>query len=208
MALFHTATLVPSKSDLLAAWVPEEPWCREPAAAVEVLGAFRFDDPAGLTGVETHIVRVGADTYQVPVTYRNDEVAGAEEALVGTIEHSALGTRWVYDGVHDETYVMMLAGVAMTGQGEALGLVEVDGRWIIAPSTVRLTGGGWSGQRVPVDRFEPVGDDGSTTVLRNDRFELRFHRCISAAPRPSMGLTASVAGLGDPLLLASVTDLG
>ena len=208
MALFHKATLVPSKTELLAGWVPAQPWCHDPAAAVEVIGAFRFDDPAGSTGIETHLVRVGDAVYQVPLTYRNDEVPGAAAALVGTIEHSALGTRWVYDALHDETYLIMLAGAAMTGQGEALGMVEVDGRWVVAPANVRIEGGGWTGARVPVDGFEPVADDGTTSILRNDRFELRFHRRVAAGPRPSMGLSASWPDQDRPVLLASVAETG
>ena len=33
----------------------------------------------------------------VPLTYRGAPLAGGEADLVGTTEHSALGTRWVYD---------------------------------------------------------------------------------------------------------------
>ena len=70
----------------------------------------------------------------------------------------------------------MLAAVAMTGQGEALGMAVYDGRWYIAPSNVRIEGGGWTQERVPVDGFE-LGSDGSTDVGRhNDRFELTFFR--------------------------------
>lgn len=209
MALFHKATLSPSKSELLAAWVPTQAWCVDPEAPVEVIGAFRFDDPANQTGIETHLVRSADAVYQVPLTYRNDEVAGAGEALVGTIEHSALGTRWVYDGVHDETYVLMLASVAMTGQGEALGLVEFDGRWVVAPANVRIEGGGWSGERVPVDGFKAIASAADGSVgLHNDRFALTFNRRVEAAPRPPMGLSATWAGQSDPVLLAEVSELG
>ena len=70
------------------------------------------------------------------------------------MQHSVLGTRWVYDGLRDPQFVVMLAAVAMTGQGEALGMVVYDGRWYIAPSNVRIQGGGWTQERVPVDGFE------------------------------------------------------
>jgi len=52
----------------------------------------------------------------------------------------------------------MLAAVAMTGQGEAIGLAEHDGRWYVAPSNVRIRGGGWNGRRVPVDGFALESD--------------------------------------------------
>lgn len=62
------------------------------------------------------------------------------------MEHSVLGRRWVYDGLRDPRLVLMLAAVTMTGQGEALGMAEYDGRWYIAPSNVRIQGaaGRWS----------------------------------------------------------------
>ncbi|MEI2826114.1 MAG: hypothetical protein V9F04_06650 [Dermatophilaceae bacterium] len=43
-----------------------------------------------------------------PLTYRSAPLAGADRALVGTIEHSVLGTRWVYDAPHDPAYVAEL----------------------------------------------------------------------------------------------------
>ena len=70
------------------------------------------------------------------------------------MQHSVLGTRWVYDGLRDPRLVVMLAAVAMTGQGEALGMAVHEGRWYIAPSNVRIQGGGWTQERVPVDGFE------------------------------------------------------
>ena len=142
---------------------------------------------------------------QVPFTYRDAPLEGAEHALVGTTEHSALGTRWVYDGLGDPNYLVMLAAVAMTGQGEALGLAVYDGRWHIAPTNVRLEGGGWSLDRVAVDGFEPAretSDDGRT-VLHNDGFELTFFRRPIVQPRPDMGLTARWPGQ-EPVLLAAV----
>ena len=59
MAIIYDAVLNPSKQDLLAAWLPNQPWFRElgaDAADLEHLGAFRFDDPAGEVGMETHLL--------------------------------------------------------------------------------------------------------------------------------------------------------
>jgi hypothetical protein len=60
------------------------------------------------------------------------------------MQHSVLGTRWVYDGLRDPRHTIMVAAVAMTGQGEALGMAVYDGRWYIAPSNVRIQGGAWT----------------------------------------------------------------
>lgn len=207
MALFHRATLTPSKPDLLAAWVPTQPWGPAADAIVEVIGAFRFDDPNGRVGMETHLVRVGETVFQVPLTYREAPLDGGGAALVTEMHHSALGTRWVYDGLADADFVTMLAAATMTGQGEALGLVDVDGRWYIAPADVRIEGGGWGLERVAVDGFELVSDAPATAVFRNDRFELTVHRHPVPGERPPMGLIATWEGGPAPVVLAEVREL-
>lgn len=207
MALFHVATLKPTKSELIAHWVPSQSWGPSPDASIEVIGAYRFDDPDGRVGMETHLVSAGGQLFQVPLTYRDEPLDGADDALIDQMQHSALGTRWVYDGVRDPRFVLMLAGVAMTGQGEALGLADRDGRWYIAPTNVRIQGGGWSQERVPVDGFELDHDDAAGAVLRNDRFELTLFRRPESGPRPPIGLTATWPGLASPVVLAEVREL-
>jgi hypothetical protein len=100
----------------------------------------------------------------------------------------------------------MLAAVTMTGQGEALGMALHDGRWYVAPSGVRIQGGGWTEERVPVDRFELVSDDANASLLRNDRFELTVFRRPAPGPRPPIGLTATWDGQADPVVLAAVEE--
>jgi hypothetical protein len=94
----------------------------------------------------------------------------------------APGIRWVYDGLRDPVLVVMLAAAAMTGQGEALGMAMYDGRWYIAPTKVRIQGGGWTLERVPVDGFVIEREDAETAVLANDRFELTVHRRPRSRP--------------------------
>src|SRR4051812_18079531 len=186
MALFHAATITPSKSDLIAAWAPTQPWGEPADVPLKVIGSFRFDDPDGRVGMETHLVSAGTTLLQVPLTYRDEPLDGADDALIGEMQHSVLGTRWVYDGLRDPRFVIMLAGVTMTGQGEALGMAVYDGRWYVAPTNVRIQGGGWTLERVPVDGFAVVDGDLSSpdlgspdlgrTVLRNEQFDLTVHR--------------------------------
>jgi hypothetical protein len=206
MALFHRATITPTKAELIAEWAPTQPWGPSAAVGMEVIGSYRFDDPDGRVGMETHLVHAGGELLQVPLTYRDEPLDGAEHALISEMQHSVLGTRWVYDGLRDPRLVIMLAGVTMTGQGEALGMAVYEGRWYIAPSNVRIQGGGWSQERVPVDGFELVSDDASASVLRNDRFELTVFRHPTTGPRPAIGLTATWDGQGDPVVLAEVRE--
>jgi maltokinase-like protein len=205
MAIFHRATITPTKAELIAEWAPTQPWGAPDASTL--IGSYRFDDPEGRVGMETHLVAAGDVVLQVPLTYRDEPLSGAEDALITKMEHSVLGTRWVYDGVRDPRYVLMLAGVTMTGQGEALGIVVYEGRWVVAPSNVRITGGGWSQQRVPVDGFELVSDDTTGAVLRNDGFELTLFRRPAPGPRPAIGLTATWDELASPVVVAAVREL-
>ena len=115
MAIVHKgASLVPSKTELVTGWMPHQRWYHgkghEPV--LRRVGGFRFEDPAGEVGVETLLL---ADTaaepvvvYQVPLTYRGAPLEGADHALLGTMEHSVLGRRWVYDAPHDPVYVSQL----------------------------------------------------------------------------------------------------
>ncbi len=174
--------------------------------SVEVIGSYRFDDPDGRVGMEIHLVTAGEVLLQVPLTYRDEPLDGAGEALITEMHHSVLGTRWVYDGLHDPRFVVMLAAVTMTGQGEALGMAVYDGRWYIAPSNVRIRGGGWTLERVPVDGFEHCADDPVDVALRNDRLDLTFFRRPLPGPRPAIGLTATWDGQDEPVVLAEVRD--
>lgn len=206
MGVFHRATITPTKADLIAEWAPTQPWGPPPGEPLDVVGAFRFDDPEGAVGIETHLAVSSGTVLQVPLTYRDAPMDDGEEGLITTMEHSVLGTRWVYDGLRDPLFVRMLAAVTMTGQGEALGMAEYDGRWYVAPTHVRIEGGGWSQERVPVDRFELASDDVDGAVLRNDRFDVVLHRRPVVGERPPIALTATWPGQAEPVVLAEVVD--
>lgn len=206
MARFHLATITPTKAELIADWVRSQPWGTPADVPVDVIGSYRFDDPDGAVGMETHLVTAGSSVLQVPLTYRDTPLEGASDALIGEMHHSVLGTRWVYDGLRDPRLVVMLAAVTMTGQGEALGMAVFEDRWYIAPSNVRIQGGGWTQERVPVDGFEIVSDDATNVVLRNDRFELTVFRRPVPGTRPAIGLTATWDEQSTPVVLAAVTE--
>jgi hypothetical protein len=206
MAIFHRATITPTKEELIAAWAPTRPWGPPATDPIDVIGSYRFDDPDGRVGMETHLVRAGGVLLQVPLTYRDEPLDGAEDALITEMKHSVLGTRWVYDGLRDPRLVVMLAAVAMTGQGEALGMALYRDRWYIAPSNVRIQGGGWTQERVAVDGFELDADEATAAALHNDRFELTVFRRPVPGPRPAIGLTATWDGQDEPVVLAEVRE--
>jgi hypothetical protein len=124
MAVIHQTTMNPGKLELLAAWLPDQPWYlrggrRRPE--LTRVGGFRLDDPAGEVGLEFMVVAdATADDaavfYQVPMTYRGQPLTGAEGALIGTSEHGVLGTRWIYDGAYDPVLIAQLVACI---QGDA-----------------------------------------------------------------------------------------
>ncbi len=171
-----------------------------------MIGSYRCDDPDGRVGMETHLVTAGDALLQVPLTYRDTPLEDAAYHLITEMEHSELGTRWVYDGLGDPLFVTMLAAVSLTGQGEALGIVVLKDRWYVAPSNVRIHGGGWTPKVAPVDGFSPVATEGSSVVLANDRFELTVFRRPVPGPRPAIGLTATWDEHLDPVVLAEVRE--
>ncbi|WP_406735212.1 1,4-alpha-glucan branching protein [Streptomyces sp. NBC_01108] len=125
MAVIHnTTTLTPTKLELLATWLPAQPWYRGKAGQQPELartGGFRLDDPEGEVGIE---FMVATDTsgdqpvsYQIPFSYRGAPIPGADEALIGTAEHGVLGQRWVYDGTRDPVLVAQLFAL-IVGEAE------------------------------------------------------------------------------------------
>src|SRR4051794_22415726 len=118
MAIFHRATITPTKEELIAAWAPAQPWGPPAHEPLQVIGSYRFDDPDGRVGIETHLCLAAETLFQIPLTYRDEPLEDGEAALITQMSHSVLGERWVYDGLRDPVFVVMLAAVAMTGQGE------------------------------------------------------------------------------------------
>ena len=119
MAIIHSTTLTPGKLELLAQWLPDQPWYRGVRTPVLAkAGGFRLDDPAGEVGIELMIVAdaVG-DRYLVPMTYRGAPM-DRDDALLGTAEHGVLGRRWIYDAARDPVAVEQMLALA-GGQVEA-----------------------------------------------------------------------------------------
>lgn len=108
VAIVHEATLVPSKLEAMRAWLPGQSWFTGDASDLAVVGQFRFVDPEGEVGLQTMLVTSQGALYQVPLSYRGAPLAGAEDALIVTMEHSVLGTRWVYDSLADPVYAAEL----------------------------------------------------------------------------------------------------
>lgn len=131
MAVIYKTTMTPSKLELLAAWLPRQPWYIGTASEPHLTkaGGFRLDDPQGEVGIEFMVVTDNSGerprSYHVPLSYRGAPLDGADRALIGTSEHGVLGRRWVYDGTHDPVLVAQLLDL-LQGRAEPQAQSETD----------------------------------------------------------------------------------
>jgi Maltokinase N-terminal cap domain len=195
MGLVHfRATLEPSKQDLVEAWLPSRSWAPG-VTSVEKVAEYRFDDPAGEVGVETILWRTADGTVlQVPYTYRSAPLEGADSYLVGTSEHSVLGTRWVYDGCADPVWASAVATAILTGGTQAQMVIERDGELVDVPPRMQVSGSGSARADVPaVSTVDSVTDGPVTTVVAG-RVTLALVRVIGT---PVEGVATLTGSIGD-----------
>lgn len=207
MALIYRATLTPSKPGMLEAWVPTQPWAAG-VVVTEIVGAYRFDDPDGQVGVETHLVRTDDGLLrQVPLTYRPAPLEGAEAFHVTTAEHSVLGRRWVYDGCADPVYAAALATAIRTGATQAETWVHHDEGPERRSDTMQVLGSGAAGAEALAVATVAVATDTRISTITASGVELVVLRVLdgSVPDQPSAGtLTGTWTGHTEPAVLAYV----
>ncbi|MFI0960527.1 1,4-alpha-glucan branching protein [Streptomyces sp. NPDC021080] len=190
MASVHRTTMTPTKLELLTRWLPKQSWYAGGAQGPELVkaGGFRLDDPEGEVGIEFMVVvDTGAAepvAYLVPMGYRGTPLEGVgDEALIGTSEHGVLGTRWIYDGVHDPVVTAQLHALL---RGEATPQHQSESDTPDPTVTVHGTGPG-------------AGlDVGLARVLRPQDAAQRSSGCLVAGwtwpdGTPARGVFATVA---------------
>jgi hypothetical protein len=205
MAVHHPATIVPSKLELLQAWVPHQPWTGgvDPSALTR-LGSYRFDDPDGEVGIETHLLGTrDGQVLQVPLTYRGTPRECAEHSLITTMTHTTLGDRWIYDACHDPVYLTALMRTILTGGREADLFMATDTGLVQEVNTAHVHG---SGSLPVVDVPElstPVVSHDQSTTHIDAGIALTLLR-IPAAGTAGLTLTGTWPSQETPLLLATV----
>jgi hypothetical protein len=212
MALLHNAQLVPGKLELLRAWLPTQPWFAGAPDAVEAAGAYRFDDPTGEVGIETHLLSLeDGRVVQVPLTYRAAPLAGADAALLDTLQHSALGQRWVYDGCFDPVYATALATTILTGGCEAELQLITDTGLVRREATTHVRGAGTSATIVAPIHSVMASTEQATTAIRAGNIELLLRRVLDHGGLDEgageLTLTGVWPGHDEPVVLAVARHL-
>lgn len=203
MGIVYAAELRPSKMELLAEWLPRQEWFDGGDSPLVRLGSFRFDDPAGVVGTETILVGAGTAVYQVPLTYRGAPLENAEAFLVGTMKHSVLGDRWVYDATGDPVYQGELAAALFAGKAAAVEYRDVDGKIEALPATAELFSSGTGGADVPTtDNAVTATADGVTTIATGG-LRINVLRVLDSAAIAGEGLSVTWAGQDEPVQIAT-----
>ncbi|MFZ2426778.1 MAG: hypothetical protein WAW71_01375 [Propioniciclava sp.] len=136
--VYTTATLSPSKLDLLATWLPQQPWFDGDVAHLTRVAHYRLVDPDGEVGLDGMLIASSGAVYHVPVSWRAEPLA--EGTLIGTAEHSALGTRHGYDATTDPVFVAELLRVIREGDSGATFEAVETGEAV--PQTMQVAGTG------------------------------------------------------------------
>jgi hypothetical protein len=202
----HTATVAPTKRELVESWLPSQPWAAGRTIS-EKVAEYRFDDPAGEVGVETILWRADdGSILQTPLTYRAAPLDGAEEALVGTMDHSVLGPRWVYDGCGDPVWAATLTTAILTGGTQAQMQIDQEGRMVDVPPRMQVRGSGSAGTAVPaVDTVGSVSHDGALARVDAGPVVLTLARVVGTPVEGDATLTGTV---GDDPATLSLAALG
>src|SRR5690606_14921969 len=130
-------------------------------------------------GVETFILKSGnGPELHVPVTYRGAPLDAGDAHLIGTMDHSVLGKRWMYDAAGDPVYAQTLASTILSGGSEVEQYVEKDGQRKIIPGTAHVSGSGNTADSQPLPHSLSTATTGSTTTIKSDTHTLVVLRRI------------------------------
>ncbi|PTT65069.1 maltokinase N-terminal cap-like domain-containing protein, partial [Arthrobacter sp. HMWF013] len=187
-----TAMLVP----VLREWLPRQRWFPVKTAdfALEQAGSLRLEDVSGQARLEVFLLAVSyrtadggnrTDVVQVPLSYRDFPLAGAERGLVG--RRPDAGMPWIYDAVYDPSFVaawLELIRSEGSRPGSATGhSTRSDHRLPTANGVVKVLSGEQSNSSVIVD-------DGESAAI------VKFFRVLSEGVNPEVEVGAALTTVG------------
>jgi 1,4-alpha-glucan branching enzyme len=213
-----------SLAELLPTWVARQRWYagKGRTPRLQRVGAIRWDAGSGDPGAVVMETLLTLDTsgarptlYQVPLSYRSTPLAGAEAALLGTIQHSRLGPRYVYDAPHDPAFVQALLDLVWTQSttASAPGAATAEARGHRHPGSAASTpapqalGALLSSHVLAAEQSntsvvaELRGDDGSTPLV------LKLFRVLAEGDNPDVVVQSALAAAGSALVPRPVGHL-
>lgn len=191
--------------DYLEAWITTQRWYagKSRAPRFEIIGGFRLDGETDAV-IQVLLVLDHAEhplLYQVPLTERTAPLAGAEHALVATLEGDT-GTSYVYDGPHDPAYARALLrlilhdGNALAADGS--GLVAAHGHHDpsgagTAVQSSRVLGGEQSNTSIIYEMRNSDGQPSSPVICK-------IFRALHDGDNPDVVLTGALRAAGSAIV--------
>ena len=211
MATIYDAQLTPTKDEIVLEWIGAQRWYTGTVRPrLRKLDSWRLDDPEGEVGIETIIYLDESGlrpvVYQVPLTYRGAPLAGAEDALMGEMEHSVLGHRWVYDAPHDPVYVAQLLALLRGSVAAQHGSISDT----VDPDVIGAPHPAWRDDPRPAASRVLVGEQSNTSVIitpeegTGSPVILKIFRTLAAGENPDITLQGALAASHSPFVPASV----
>ncbi len=189
--------LTPTLGTALREWLPRQRWFPVKSAdfSLEQAGSLSLEDPAGQARLEVFLLAVSSrtadggqrtDVVQVPLSYRDVPLAGAESALVGRAPDA--GMDWIYDAVHDPSFVSAWLELIRSESGPRSGAATghrtaSDHRLPTAHGMVKVLSGEQSNSSVIVD-------DGESAAI------VKFFRVLSEGVNPEVEVGAALTAEG------------
>ena len=143
-------------------------------------------------------------TTHVPLTYRGRPLEGAQQHLIGTLEHSVLGARWVYDACGDPVWIAALASTIINAGTEAEEWLDVGVTLERREPQVRVKGSGKPGTVLPLMGAVHQREDAEFTTISGVFGELVVVRRVGAEPECRQTLTATWDGRARDVVLAGL----
>jgi len=158
--------------------------------------------------METILAFAGSAIFQVPLTYRDRPLAGAESWLVGTMLHSVLGPRWVYDACADPTYLAALTASLMLDKPQAEQYLQVEGKLELLSHSVFVQSTGPKQDAIPKVTAATPRTTAADTAIETSKLHFLVVRRLELAERPvgRLMLTGTWVGQKDTVKLAAVTE--
>nr|WP_240163333.1 hypothetical protein [Mycolicibacterium sphagni] len=198
------ATLRPTKIEIVRQWLTAADWFDAAPETVVTSPplSYRFDDPDGKVGIETLVAPYNEGFIQLPLTYREAPLDGAQRWLLTTMEHSVLGRRWIYDGVGDPVLVTAFIRSIAGGASSATLEFGAEDERQTAATSVHARGTGSEPITKPLDVVSVERSETLSTV-RTSAGVLRIPHLLDPAARVSArALVGDGDGFGSELLLA------
>ncbi|MBE7189383.1 aminoglycoside phosphotransferase [Jatrophihabitans endophyticus] len=127
------------------------------------------------------------ETYQLPLVARAEPVATLEHVLLGTVDVEGVGTRWVYDALHDKDVTpAWLAGIQSAPDDGSPGTGTVRFARFAPPDDI------------PVDEASLVlsGEQSNTSMIFGDTAIMKFFRRLQPGVNPDIEVQTALSRLG------------